>query len=302
VIQGQFEPSTKSKVKVVHPTTETPHQSAKSSGERLQGRSKLPSNVVLDLDSCADLAPFCDSNTRVNESISELPIDLDLERLHLDDTSEAQMGIDDAADAETVPSITSPLPHSSHPKSPDGLWNSMRKGIGSWTEEYGRNSQQLSVTENYPEQSILKAISSMPPELYSQFDKQWLTNLRQCTGRPQQSNRAYSHSSLSPSKSCTSKSLHAAASARSSGDDGVDENNSDDELPQHQGPVPGSASSMTKVFLFACPFHQYDPQYFSASDLNGATYQRCGCNGWKDTSRVKYDPRESFKTLTNQST
>lgn len=176
----------------------------------------------------------------------------------------------------------------------------MRRGIGSWTEDYGGNSLPVSSTANYLEPNILKAISSMPPELYSKFYKQWLTNLKQCTGQPQESNREYSRSSLSSYNNFSSTSHNT--SMRSPGDDRLDENNSDDELPQHQGPPLGPISSMTKAFLFACPFHQYNPQYFSASDLNGRTYQRCGYNGWKSVSRVKYEPSESFTALTNWST
>lgn len=43
----------------------------------------------------------------------------------------------------------------------------MRLGIGSWTEEQSRNGA------NYMAPNILAGISSLPPGLYSKFDKQW---------------------------------------------------------------------------------------------------------------------------------
>lgn len=119
VFDGQFESSAEYKVDVGHPTAQYLRQSAKSSDERLQEKSKLPPNVALDLDSRTlplktnervDLAPRCESTTTINASISELSIALDLERLHIDEPSEPPASIDSVADADTVLSNTTPPP------------------------------------------------------------------------------------------------------------------------------------------------------------------------------------------------
>lgn len=152
----------------------------------------------------------------------------------------------------------------------------LRLGIGSWAEEAHK--------QYTADPSLLIAISRLPPVLYTKFDKQWLANITRCPGESSQSGHSISRASWSAQSGERQRDPNMIGKAPN--DDGS-EYESDDAMEGGQPPSFNSSNSTVRVMYFACPFHQYDPQYFSANTLNGITYRTCGSKGFDTVSRMK---------------